>query len=70
MKSLLTPDQTAEHLCVSEMTLRKWRWEGKGPRFVKMGRKVLYRQTDLNEYVERQLRNSTSDTGEVITCNS
>ncbi|MCK5384406.1 MAG: helix-turn-helix domain-containing protein [Alphaproteobacteria bacterium] len=70
METLLTPDQTAEHLCISEMTLRKWRWEGKGPRFVKMGRKVLYRQIDLNDYVEGQVRVSTSDMGEVTQCNT
>lgn len=69
METLLTPDQTAERLCVAEMTLRKWRWEGKGPRFVKMGRKVLYRQVDLNDYVEGQVRVSTSDMGEASPCN-
>lgn len=65
METLFTPQQTAEHLCVSELTLRKWRWEGKGPKFAKIGRKVVYRQADLTEYVQNQLRTSTSDLGEV-----
>ncbi len=33
--------------------------EGQGPRFVKMGRKVLYREIDLYDYIEGQLRVST-----------
>lgn len=61
MEVLYTPSQAAEHLHISEMTLRKWRWEGKGPHFIKMGRKVLYRQSDMVAYIEKQVRVSTSD---------
>lgn len=66
METLYTTNQTAKHLCVSELTLRKWRWEGKGPQFVKMGRKVLYREQDLHAFVKSQLRISTSDNGEAL----
>jgi len=66
METLLTPKQAAELLCMSEMTLRKWRWEGKGPQFVKMGRKVVYRQNDLQEFIQSMVRTSTSDTGEAL----
>lgn len=66
MEALYTPIQAAEYLCISEMTLRKWRWEGKGPRFVKIGRKVVYRTDDLHAYVQSMIRTSTSDTGEVL----
>lgn len=69
MKTLYTPIQTAELLCVSEMTLRKWRWEGKGPRFIKIGRKVVYQEDHLSEYVNSMVRSSTSDMGEVPSCN-
>lgn len=63
MNTLITTNQAANMLCLSEMTLRKWRWEGKGPRFIKLGRKVAYRQEDLYDWVESQSRMSTSDTG-------
>lgn len=69
METLLNVKQTAEKLCVSEMTLRKWRWEGKGPKFVKMGRKVVYRESDLRDYVSSMVRTSTSDMGGMVTCN-
>jgi excisionase family DNA binding protein len=63
MNTLITTNQAANMLCLSEMTLRKWRWEGKGPRFIKLGRKVAYRQEDLYDWIESQSRMSTSDTG-------
>jgi excisionase family DNA binding protein len=69
METLYSPTQAAELLCMSEMTLRKWRWEGKGPQFVKMGRKVLYQESDLRDYVRSMIRTSTTDTGEGYSCN-
>ena len=32
-------------------TLAHWRSEGRGPRFVKLGAKVAYRGSDLNEWL-------------------
>ena len=61
---LIKPPEVAEMLCVSALTLRKWRWEGKGPRFVKVGRKVAYRKEDLDAFINGQIRCSTSDMGE------
>lgn len=63
MEELITSRQAAKMLCLSEMTLRKWRWEGKGPQFIKVGRKVAYRSEDLTRWVSEQVRLSTSDTG-------
>ena len=63
MQTLFTPVEAAKMLCLSELTLRKWRWEGKGPRFIKLGRKVAYKQEDIYEWVDSQSRVSTSDTG-------
>jgi len=60
---LFKPDIVSQMLCVSAATLRKWRWEGKGPKFVKIGRKVVYRQSDIDEYIQSQIRSSTSDLG-------
>lgn len=64
--NLITPSQAAEYLCVSVVTLRKWRWEGKGPKFLKLGRKVVYRETDIHDWLNEQVRHSTSDQGEVL----
>ena len=45
-------------------TLRRWRWSGHGPPFCKLHGAVRYRQSDLEAYIEAQIRHSTSDTGQ------
>ena len=58
--ALLTPREAAEFLRISEATLSTWRSrrgrvarDGKpGPRFLRAGRKILYRQRDLEEFLE------------------
>lgn len=63
MKELIDPKKLATLLCMSEATLRKWRWEGKGPRFIKVGRKVAYKSEDIDAFINAQSRISTSDPG-------
>ena len=63
METLMTAEQVAAQIQISDKTLRKWRWEGKGPRYVKVGRKVAYRPADVEAFVQANLRASTSDMG-------
>jgi excisionase family DNA binding protein len=55
--------QAAKLLQLSHRTLERWRLEGQGPVFVKMGGAVRYRMADLEAWAEAQLRRSTSDPG-------
>ena len=55
--------QLAELIGIKAPTLRKWRWEGKGPIFIKMGHRVMYSMEDVMLYIESQKRISTSDMG-------
>ena len=56
--------ETAEYLGgISVKTVQKWRWKGEGPRFTKLGGRVLYRQSDLDAFIIAGLRTSTSDPG-------
>ena len=48
---LLGNSEAAAFLGVSPDTLPKWRWAGTGPVFVKVGRSVKYRLSDLEEYL-------------------
>ena len=60
--------ETARILDVSPLTLRRWRWAGKGPRFVKIGAAVKYEVPTLAAMIEAGRRSSTSegfDDGEV-----
>lgn len=45
---LLTVEQTADHLGLAVSTLNKWRCNGEGPIFVKLGRAVRYKQSDID----------------------
>ena len=35
---------------ISHRTLERWRWAGTGPRYVKIGGRVLYRLEDVEAY--------------------
>ena len=47
---------------ISHRTLERWRWTGEGPRFVKLGGRVVYRLEDVEAYEREQIRASTADT--------
>ena len=50
---LINETQVAQLLCCTKSALRRWRREGRGPRFVKIGRLVRYRQEDVEDFIER-----------------
>jgi len=57
---LLTPEDVAAALCVSERTLERWRYIGEGPRFVKLTRNtVRYTQEDLASFVAERIKANT-----------
>jgi excisionase family DNA binding protein len=60
-KRLLTVAEAATYLSLSASTLNKLRVSGGGPRYVKIGGKVLYDERDLDQWIEAHKRNSTSD---------
>jgi hypothetical protein len=56
----LTQGQLAERWNISPRTLERWRWLGEGPRFLKLGGRVVYRLEDVELYEAEQLRDSTT----------
>lgn len=56
----LNQKQLAARWSISEATLERWRSEGIGPRYLKIGGRVLYRQIDIDAYEESCLKISTS----------
>ena len=54
----------ATYLGANPRTLEGWRVRGGGPRFIKVGRRVVYRRRDLDEWLAARERASTSDRGE------
>lgn len=55
-KILLTTKEAAEVLRVSAISLHRWRGQGKGPKFIELGRKIYYRPGDLDAYLDEMTR--------------
>lgn len=49
---LLTTGETAAKLRLAPETLRVWRWQGVGPAWVKVGRQVLYRLSEVERWID------------------
>jgi predicted DNA-binding transcriptional regulator AlpA len=62
--AVISASQAARILTLSESTLAKLRLSGKGPAYCKLGRRVVYREQDLNTWLDAHRRLSTSDSGE------
>jgi predicted site-specific integrase-resolvase len=63
MEPVQSEEDAAKALNVSVRTLQRWRVEGRGPAFVKLGKRVGYLESRLRAYVESCVRQSTSSPG-------
>jgi hypothetical protein len=61
LDELLTEQSAAETLHLSVKTLQAWRVRGFGPAFVRLGGRVLYRASSLQEFIEANTFESTSE---------
>ena len=48
---MLNEKQTAELLGVSVAALRKWRFQRRGPAYIKLGKLVRYRREDVDQWL-------------------
>ncbi|MBJ7537195.1 helix-turn-helix domain-containing protein [Marinomonas transparens] len=63
-KPLLSRSEAAQYLGIRPQTLSVWACHGRyGLRYAKVGRRVMYRIIDLEEFVERR---TVSNTGELV----
>jgi excisionase family DNA binding protein len=60
-EEFLTPKQAAAFLRVSKSYLDKLRVYGGGPKFLRFGRKILYRRSELDLWAEQRSFSSTSE---------
>ena len=63
LEKLLLPCEVADLLRVEIETLEVWRRKGVGPAYIKLGRDVRYRPSDVLLYVEGRLCLSTWESG-------
>ncbi|WP_181951993.1 helix-turn-helix transcriptional regulator [Pseudovibrio ascidiaceicola] len=61
--ALITEAAAADYLGISIRTIQAWRVRGGGPIFVKMGKTVRYRSSDIQNWIESHLASSTSEVG-------
>ncbi|EOM74624.1 DNA-binding protein [Rhodococcus rhodnii] len=58
---LATPEEVAQYLRTTTTKLTNDRYRGIGPKFVKHGRRVLYRWDDVHAWTEANLLQRTDD---------
>jgi Helix-turn-helix domain len=64
MTKLLTENEIEQTYGIKKRTLQTWRQRGDGPfKFLKLNKRVYYRTSDLEAFLENELRCSTSDSG-------
>jgi predicted DNA-binding transcriptional regulator AlpA len=56
---LVDEARLAARLGVSRSTLQSWRYAGRGPRYLKIGRFIRYRNADVDAYLRAQTRGTT-----------
>ena len=61
MNKFLTQREAARVLRLSPRTLERYRVSGMGPRFVKTGRRVLYRYSDIESWAAERTFGSTAE---------
>jgi len=59
-KHLLPVDDAAAYLSLSRATLDKWRVQGGGPEFVRIGRRIFYRRNVLEKFISGKTYPHTS----------
>ena len=52
---LIASEDLARMLNILPTTLREWRRMGKGPDYLRLGKRAYYRQKDVDAWIEEQL---------------
>lgn len=61
IQSTLSVNEAAKVLGLSPSTLAKMRLHGSGPVYCKLGRRMVYRRTDLEQWLQSRTTRDTSD---------
>lgn len=59
-QELVTPNVLANRWNIKIRTLSQWRWNGRGPQFLKLGGRILYRIQDIEAFEINNLRQDNS----------
>lgn len=59
-KNRLTEAELATYWGVSRYSLQKWRYNGRGPMYIKIGGRIIYTKEAILQYEENRMFISTS----------
>ncbi len=62
----LRPEDLSARWHIAIRTLDNWRWRGEGPRYLKIGGRVIYRLEDIEAYEAGQLRLAEPETARPV----
>lgn len=68
-KTFLNQVQLARRWHLSPRTLERWRWEGIGPHYLKIGGRVVYGLNELEEYEQACVRKAVPYAKKFDQCN-
>src|SRR5438105_619220 len=60
--SLLSPEELAQNLGLSPATLADWRSQGRGPAYLKAGRRIWYPKVHVERWIQSQIHETTNVT--------
>ena len=63
-KLVLNENELAQRWGMSPKTLQRWRSEGRGPRFLKLSKRVIYPLDEIQHFENNALYESTWQKGE------
>ena len=66
-KVVMSENELAQHWGVNLKTLQRWRSEGRGPRYLKLSKKVVYPLVEIRTFEANALYASTSERVGVVT---
>jgi hypothetical protein len=55
----LDQKKLGERWLISPRTLEQWRWQQRGPRYLKIGGRIVYRLSDIEAFEAASLHNNT-----------
>lgn len=61
LEQLYNEKETAKLLSMSVKTLQRYRYTGGGPIYVKLGKSVRYKESDIAKYVSERTRYITTE---------
>ena len=61
LDQLYNEKETAKLLSMSVKTLQRYRYTGGGPIYVKLGKSVRYKESDIEKYVSERTRYITTE---------